>query len=78
MFLSKRDSHKLVTDARLLNATSDVSKHKFPRITVQVSIPRIKGKVFSTTDLPTFHHQGELPPETQNQVDSVVGKEQYK
>ena len=43
-----------------------------------ISIPRINGKIFSTTDLSTLYHEVALTPETQKPVRFAVGKEQYK
>ena len=43
-----------------------------------ISIPRIDGKIFSTTDLSTLYHEVALTPETQKPVHFAVRKEQYK
>ena len=53
----KGDVYKMVIDARLLNAKTDVSTNHVALLPVQVLILRINGKIFSTTDLSTAYHQ---------------------
>ena len=78
IILPKGDTYKKVIDARLLNAITDTTKYHFPPLPVQVSIPKINGKIFSITDLTTAYDQVGLTPETQKLVHFVVGNEQYK
>ena len=73
----KSDTWKLVTDAGLLNALTDVSEYHFPSWRVQVLILRCSGYFFSTTNFSTAYQQVALTPETQRLVHLVVGNEQY-
>ena len=58
IILPKGDTYKIVIDARLFNAITDVSKYHFPLLPVQVPIPRINGKMFSASlILTTAYHQ---------------------
>ena len=57
IFLLKGNRYKIGIDARLLNATNDVSKYHFPLLPIQVLISRNNGVVFSTTNLSNAYHQ---------------------
>ena len=76
--LLKCGTYKIVIDARLLNATTDISKCLFPLLPVQVIVPRTISTINITTDLPTAYHQSALTPKNRKLVHFVVGSEQYK
>ena len=68
MILIKGDTFEKGIDARFLMAETDVSKCHFLLLPVPVFIPRINGKIFSTTDLSTAYHQVALTPETEKPI----------
>ena len=78
IILPKSDTYKIVIDARLFNAKTDISHYDFPLLPVQLLIPTIDGTTFSTTHFSTAFHQVALTPETRKLVHFVVGNEQYE
>ena len=70
-------TYKIIIDARLLNALTDVSRYHFALLPGLVLRPRLNGTIFSTINLYTANHQVALAPKTQKHH-FVVGKEQYK
>ena len=65
LILQCGDTCKSVIYTRQFNATTDISKHPLPLLTVQVPIPRKSGTILSTTDLCTAYHLVTLAPEFQ-------------
>ena len=57
IILKKRESLKIVLDARQLNTLIDETKCSWPIEPIQVIITRIKGPIFSIADVNTAYNQ---------------------
>ena len=69
ILMLKNDYVKLVIDVRYLNSVTDLTNYSWPLEPVQMSMTRVKGKVFSVSDLScAYHqyHQNPFVPETQS------------
>ena len=64
ILMPKNDYVKLVTDARYLNSTTDLTNYSWPLEPVEMILTKVNGKIFSVSELSCAHHQVPLSPET--------------
>ena len=77
ILMPKNDHVKLVIDARYLNSVTDLTNYSWPLEPMQLIMTRVKGKVFSVSDLNCAYHQVPLSPETQKLTSFIIGGKQY-
>ena len=77
IILRKRESLKIVLDARYLNSMIDESKCNWPIEPVDVLLTRINGTIFTTADLNNAYNQIPLDKESMRYTHFTIGNEQY-
>ena len=75
--MSKKDYVKLVLDARYLNSVTDLTNYSRPLEPVEMNMTKVKGKIFSTSDLSCAYYQVPLSPETQTLTNVIIGEQKY-
>ena len=75
--MPKNDYVKLVIDARYPNSVTDLTNYSWPLELVQMIMTKVKGKVFSVSDLSCAYHQFPSSPETQKLTSFIFGGKQY-
>ena len=77
IILRKRESLKIVLDARYLNNMIDESKCNWPIEPVDEALTRINGTIFTTADLNSAYNQIPLDKESMRYTHFTIGNEQY-
>ena len=77
ILMPKNDYVKLVIDARYLNSVTDLTNYSWPLEPVKMIMTKVKGKIFSVSDLSSAYHQVPLCPETQKLTSFIIGGKQY-
>ena len=77
IILRKRESLKIVLDARYLNSMIDESKCNWPIEPVDAALTRINGTIFTTADLNSAYNQIPLDDESMRYTHFTIGNEQY-
>ena len=77
IILPKRDSVKLVIDARYLNSITDLSNYSWPLEPVQMLLTRLDGAYYIISDLASAYKQVPLSEDTKKLTSFVVGGKQY-
>ena len=77
VILRKRESLKIVLDARYLNSMIDESKCNWPIEPVDVALTRINGSIVKTADLNSAYNQIPLDNESMRYTHFTNGNEQY-
>ena len=76
IILRKRESLKIVFDARYLNSVIDESKCNWPTEPVDVALTRINGTIFTTVDLNSAYNQIPLDEQSMRYTHFTIGNEQ--
>ena len=77
ILMPKNDFVKLVIAAICFNSVTDLTNYSWLLEPVQMIMTRVKGKVFSVSDLSCAYHQVPLSPETQKLTSFIIGGIQY-
>ena len=77
IILRKRESLKIVLEARYLNSMIDESKFTWPIEPVDVALTRINGTIFTTADPNSAYNQIPLEEQSMRYTHFTIGKEQY-
>ena len=77
IILRKRESLKIVLDARYLNSMIDESKCNWPIEPVDVALTRINGTIFTTAELNSAYNQIRLDEQSMRYIHFTIGNEQY-
>ena len=78
IILAKRESLKIVLDARYLNSLIDESKCNWPIEPIQVILTKINGKYFTTADMYSAYNQMPLDEQSRRLTQIVIGNQQYE
>ena len=78
IILRKRESLKIVLDARYLNSMIDESKCNWPIEPVDVALTRINGTIFTTADLNSAYNEIPFDNESMRYTHFTIGNEQYR
>ena len=78
IILAKRESLKIVLDARYLNSLIDESKFNWPIEPIQVILTKINGKYFTTADMNSAYNQMPLDEQSRRLTQIVIGNQQYE
>ena len=76
ILMPKNDFMKLVNDARYLNSVTDLTNYSWSLEPLQMIMIKVKGKVFSVSDLSCAYHQVPFSPETQKVTSFMFGGKQ--
>ena len=76
--LAKRESLKIVLDARYLNSLTDETKCNWPIESIQVILTKINGKYFTTADMNSAYNQMPLDEQSRRITQYVIGNQQYE
>ena len=74
--LAKRESLKIVLDARYLNSLIDESKCNWPIEPIQVILTKINVKYFTTADMNSAYNQRPLDEQSRRLTQFVIGNQQ--
>ena len=77
IILRKRESLKIVLDARYLNNMIDESKCNWPIEPVDVALTRINGTIFATADLNSAYNQIPLDKQSMRYTHFTIENQQY-
>ena len=77
IILPKRDTVKLVIDARYLNSITDLLNYSCPLEPVQMLLTRLDGVYYTTSDLAPAYNQVPLSEDTKKLTNFFVGGKQY-
>ena len=78
IFLMPKNKYvKLVIDLRFLNSVADITNYSWSLELLQLIMNRVKGNVFSVSDLSCAYHQLPMRPETQKLNSFIIGGKQY-
>ena len=77
ILMPKKNYIKLVIDARYLNSVTDLTNYSYPLETVQMIPTKVKGKIFSVSDLSCANHQVPLSLETQKLTNFIIAGRQH-
>ena len=77
ILMPKNSDVKLVIDARYLKSVTDLTNYSWPLKPVQMIMTRVKGKVFSVSDLSCAYYQVPLKLETQKLTSFIIGGKHY-
>ena len=77
IILPNGNTVKLVIGARYLNSITDLSRYSWPLEPIGSLLSRLKGNLFTTSDLGSAYNQVPLTEETKQLVSSVIGPKQY-
>ena len=77
ILMPENDCVKLLIDARNLISVTDLTNYSWLLEPVQMIVTRVKGKVFSVSDLSCSYHKVPLSPETQKLTSFIIGENQY-
>ena len=77
ILMPTNDYVNLVVDARYLNSVTELTNYSWPIEPVQMIMTRVKGKVFSVSDLFCAYLQLPLNPETQKRTSFIIAGKQY-
>ena len=69
---------KIVLDARYINPLIDESKCIWPIEPIQVTLTKMNGKYFSTSDLAGAYNQMPLEEKSRRLTQFVIGNQQYE
>ena len=78
IILAKRESLKIVLDARYLNSLIDESKCNWPLEPIQVILTKINGKNFTTADMNSAYNQVPLDEQSRRLTQFVFENQQYE
>ena len=78
IILAKRESLKIVLDARYLNSLIDESKCNWPLEPIQVILTKINGKNFTTADINSAYNQVPLDEQSRRLTQFVFENQQYE
>ena len=78
IILAKRESLKIVLDARYLNSLIDESKCNWPLEPIQVILIKINGKNFTTADMNSAYNQVPLDEQSRRLTQFVFENQQYE
>ena len=78
IILAKRESLKIVLDARYLNSLIDGSKCNWPMEPIQVILSKINGKNFTTADMNSAYNQTPLDEQSRRLTQFIIGNKQYE
>ena len=78
IILAKRESLKIVLDARYLNSLIDESKCNWPIEPKQVILTKLNGKYFTTADMNSAYNQMPLDEQSRRLTQFVIGNQQYE
>ena len=76
--LAKRESLKIVLDARYLNSLIDESKCNWPIEPIQVILTKINVNYFTTADMNSAYNQMPLDEQSRRLTQFVIGNQQYE
>ena len=77
ILMPKRDTVKLVIDARFVNSLTDLTNYSWPLEHVKLIMTRVNGKFLSVSDLSCTYHQVPLSPETKKLTSFIIDRRQY-
>ena len=77
IILPKKDTAKLVIDARYLNSITDLSNHSWPLQPVKTLLTGLDRVYYTTSDLASAYNQAPLSEDTNKLTNFVVGGKQY-
>ena len=78
IIIPKNETLKIVLDARFLNSVTDLTSYYWPLEPLEVLLTRLKGNIFSTSDMASAYHQVPLTDSTQKLCTFVIGDRQWK
>ena len=78
IILAKRESLKIVLDARYLNLLINESKCNWPIEPIHVILTKINGKYFTTADMNSAYNQMPLDEQSRRLTQFVIGNQQYE
>ena len=78
IILAKRESLKIILDARYLISFFDESKRNWSIEPIQVILTKINGKSFTTADLNNAYIQMPLDEQSRRLTQYVIGNQQYE
>ena len=76
--LAKRESLKIVLDARYLNSLIDETKCNWSIEPIRVILTKINGKYFTTADMNSAYNQIPLDEQSRRLTQFVIGNQQYE
>ena len=77
IILAKRESLKIVLDAKYLNSLIDESKCNWPIEPIQIILTKINGKFFTTADMNIAYNQRPLDRQSRRLTKFVIGIQQF-
>ena len=78
IILAKRESLKIVLEARYLNSLIDESNCNWPIEPIQIILTKINGKYFTTADMNSAYNQMPLDEQSRRLTQFVIGNQQYE
>ena len=76
--LAKRDSLKIVLDARYLNSLIGESNYNWPIEPIQVILTKISSKYYTTADMNSAYNQMPLDEQSRRLTQIVIGTQRYE
>ena len=76
IFLAKRESLKIILDARYLNSLIDESKCVWPIGPIQVVLTKINGNYFTTADMNSTYSQMPLDEQSRQLTQFIIANQQ--
>ena len=76
--LAKRDSLKIVLDARYLNSLIGESNYNWPIEPIQVILTKISSKYYTTADMNSAYNQMPLDEQSRRLTQIVIGIQRYE